>query len=47
MTVWITKVSLAPAPPVMMYGISETDRQPEIARIAVSPMIGRGLGAMM
>ena len=46
-TVWITKVLVPFAPPVMMYGISKTAREPEIARMKVRLMIGRMPGAMM
>ena len=41
LTVWMTKVSVPLAPPVMTNGISKTDSEPEIARISDRPMIGR------
>lgn len=47
LTVWITKVSVPVAPPVMMYGISKTDREPEIERITLRLRTGRIPGAMM
>ena len=43
--VWMTNVSLPLAPPVMMNGISNTDSDPEIARMNDRPTIGRMPGS--
>src|SRR5690606_30423941 len=47
LTVWMTKVSVPLAPPVMMYGISNTAREPDTARMKLRLMTGLMLGAMM
>ena len=46
-TVRMTNVSVPLAPPVMTNGTSNTESEPEIARMSDRPMMGRIDGRMM